>query len=114
MVSWNPARRPGEPQVSESWLSSGTSESEGVLQLRRTAIEARVEMVVVECSDPTAVENQKEVVARSQNPSESALQTCDAGFVVVLDETGPRDLGGEIVIGPGGQYRRLQPYPEQA
>src|SRR5438874_321715 len=93
--------------ASHSAGATCTSEPKRVLQLRRRSIEAG-RIAPVEIPKPSAVQYEKEIVARSQNPPKPALEAQDASLVVVLLEVLPRDVRREVVVRSRGENLRVE------
>ncbi len=65
----------------------GSSETKCVLELHRAAVEGGAEPIVNVL--PSPVDHHEQIVARLEDPAETALESEDAGLVVVLHKVGP-------------------------
>src|ERR1041384_7379810 len=88
-------------------------EPKRVLHLGRCAIERRFERTL-RCSYPPPIEDEKQIVARLQDPSEPTLEAEDSGLVVVLLEVLPGNVRRQVVVCAGGDHLRIEaPFTER-
>ena len=68
-----------------------------ILKLDRASVECSGE-VVIEVALPSAVPHQEQVIPWPQDPSEPTLKTQNPGFIIVLNQIGPGNIGREAVV----------------
>src|SRR5207249_2184767 len=103
-----------EMRARTAFMRRTYSQPESVLELRRPPVEAR-HVVSVEAAEPPAADHEKQVVSGLQDPAETALESEDPRWAIVLHEVGPRDVRrGVVVQAPGVELRDEVPLWQRA